>query len=97
MPHCSVVGLAGIEPATSSLSAMRSNRLSYRPFSGTRCNFTYHPGKNTNRQLKEVFKGALRGPNEDATSRLKLEKCRQRVLPALSLTHSGLDVLQADL
>ena len=25
------VGLAGIEPATSSLSAMRSNRLSYRP------------------------------------------------------------------
>ena len=26
-----VVGLAGIEPATSSLSGMRSNRLSYSP------------------------------------------------------------------
>ena len=25
------VGLAGLEPATSSLSGMRSNRLSYRP------------------------------------------------------------------
>ena len=26
-----VVGLAGVEPATSSLSGMRSNQLSYRP------------------------------------------------------------------
>src|SRR5690625_4569815 len=28
---CARVGLAGLEPATSSLSAKRSNRLSYRP------------------------------------------------------------------
>ena len=32
LPHgASSVGLAGLEPATSSLSGMRSNRLSYRP------------------------------------------------------------------
>ena len=30
------VGLAGIEPATSSLSGMRSNRLSYSPAERTR-------------------------------------------------------------
>ena len=29
-----VVGLAGFEPATSSLSGMRSNQLSYRPPTG---------------------------------------------------------------
>ena len=29
-----VVGLAGFEPATSSLSGMRSNQLSYRPPAG---------------------------------------------------------------
>src|SRR5699024_670818 len=33
-------GLARIELATSSLSAMRSNRLSYRPLSGTNSNYT---------------------------------------------------------
>jgi hypothetical protein len=31
-----VVGLAGIEPATSALSVLRSNRLSYSPEDGKR-------------------------------------------------------------
>ena len=38
-----MVGLAGIEPATSRLSGVRSNRLSYRPPMGKRPLYTTHP------------------------------------------------------
>jgi hypothetical protein len=31
MKRCSLVGLGGLEPPTSSLSVKRSNHLSYRP------------------------------------------------------------------
>ena len=31
--HCRVVGLDGLEPSTSRLSGVRSNHLSYKPFS----------------------------------------------------------------
>ena len=34
-----LVGVAGIEPATSSLSGTRSNQLSYTPFAGCAGNF----------------------------------------------------------
>ena len=45
------VGLPGLEPGTSSLSAKRSNRLSYRPFSGGEPEVKRYPTahSNTNR------------------------------------------------
>ena len=36
-PEAGLVGVAGFEPATSSLSGMRSNQLSYTPRARRRC------------------------------------------------------------
>lgn len=47
------VGVPGLEPGTSSLSAKRSNRLSYTPrcLIGPRHDFTAHPGPISNRGI----------------------------------------------
>jgi hypothetical protein len=50
-PLCGSVGVPGLEPGTSSLSAKRSNRLSYTPrcLIGPRYDCTAHPGPISNR------------------------------------------------
>ena len=50
------VGVPGLEPGTSSLSAKRSNRLSYTPrcLIGPRHDFTAHPGPISNRGISPV-------------------------------------------
>ena len=54
-PLCGSVGVPGLEPGTSSLSAKRSNRLSYTPrcLIGPRYDCTAHPGPISNRGISE--------------------------------------------
>ena len=51
------VGVPGLEPGTSSLSAKRSNRLSYTPrcLIGPRYDSTAHPGPISNRGIRPRF------------------------------------------
>jgi hypothetical protein len=55
-PLCGSVGVPGLEPGTSSLSAKRSNRLSYTPrcLIGPRYDCTAHPGPISNRGISPV-------------------------------------------
>ncbi len=65
------VGVPGLEPGTSSLSAKRSNRLSYTPrcLIGPRYDSTAHPGPISNRGIPSWFSAGFPRISRDFASR----------------------------
>src|SRR5699024_5796416 len=83
-PIVPLVGLARIELATSSLSAMRSNRLSYRPLSGTSSNYTSGFAEGQIASLNKVFNLELRLQFSLVAQRLDARRHRQARRPHIA-------------